>query len=754
MPLKPKNQTAFFLLFFLLYSLGLFSQTENTIAESSGIFENEELDRLISNDSLYKATVLLTESLSFATKNNLKSSEAKTCYKLGKVFAEMGNYNNAEDYYYRALSLFDSLQLSKQKDLVLASLVKAYANGKYYKKFDSIYPIAQQHSRLLNSELQFINLENKVKKHYNRAENDSLLATTKHAILKLRATEFNTLKFSKQYKFPQLKKNLKTYFEYHNAIAKIKSNNYAKEGFNQLLKIEENEFKEAISEESNIDRKLATFNYYKFLYFKNNVKNLDSATSYLLKSDTYKYDALKASEKINIKNNELIYKIITTEQQLDLIEKTRENETQLSKTYLISTIIISFILFLSLIIFFFYHKAKTNINIINKELQVTNDKLIATDKERLEFFSILSHELRTSIYGINGLATLIKQEDDTEKKHKYLNSLISSSNYISLLIDNVLQVTKLRFEDKNLRLKPDKMENVIKSVTSTVEIAAENKGLNFKINIEESQDDEYILIDKVAFSQILINLAYNGIRYTKEGSVSITVKVKNRTANHVALLFEVKDTGIGIAKENRSLVFNAFENKTFLDQNSRGSGLGLYIVKTLLKSHDTDIDFISEKGKGSTFFFEATFEISHKNKEDLSTINVQNNTEAHVLVVDDNKINLLITKKNIEKIKGYTCETTSNGRQSISIVKDKNFDLILMDINMPDMDGFEVTKHIRMFNPDIPILALTALNSNEIEEKAQKSGINQVITKPYNFEDFRNIIQSYSNLPIINRHSK
>ncbi|MFT4780954.1 MAG: signal transduction histidine kinase/CheY-like chemotaxis protein [Psychroserpens sp.] len=747
MPLKSKNQTAYFLLFFLLYSFGLFSQTENTIAQSSFTFDSQELDRLISNDSLYEATVLLTESLSFATKNNLKSSEAKIYYNLGKVFAEMGNYNNAESYYYRALSIFDSLQLSKQKDLVLGSLLRAYANGKYYKKFDSIYPIAQQHSRLLNSALQFINLENKIKKHYYNVENDSLLATTEHAISKLEATEFNTLKFSKQYRSPILKKNLKTYFEYHNTIAKIKSDNYANEGFNQLLKIDEDALKEALNKENDKYRKLATFNYYKFLYFKNNVKNLDSATSYLLKSDTYKYDALRDYEKRNIKNSELIYKIITTEQQLDLIEKTRENEAQLSKTYLISTITVSFILFLSLIIFFFYYKAKKNINIINKELQDTNDKLIATDKERLEFFSILSHELRTPIYGINGLATLIKQEDDLEKKQEYLNSLISSSNYISLLIDNVLQATKLRFEDKNLRLKPDKMNNLIKNVTSTVEIAAKNKGLNFHIDIEGSKDDEYILIDKVAFSQILINLAYNGIRYTKEGSVSISVKEKNRTANHVTLLFEVKDTGIGIAKENRSLVFNAFENKTFLDQNSRGSGLGLYIVKTLLKSHNTDIDFISEKGKGSTFFFEATFEISRNYKEDLSAINSIHNTEAHILVVDDNKINLLITKKNIEKIKGHTCETTSNGRQSISIVKDKNFDLILMDINMPDMDGFEVTKHIRMFNPDIPILALTALNSNEIEEKAQKSGINQVITKPYNFEDFRNIIQSYSNLP-------
>ncbi|TXE19337.1 response regulator [Psychroserpens burtonensis] len=746
MPLNLQKHPAFFLFLTLFCNLNTFSQTENKLAETSCTFDNQNLDRLISNDSLYEATILLSEALLFAKNNNFKAAEAKTYYNLGKVLAEMGNYKNAEDYYYRALAIFDSLQLSKEKDLTLTGLTTTYADGKYFNKFDSIYPITQQHSKQLNSELQFVNLVNKIKKHYYSLENDSLLSTTKYAISKLDVTDFNTLKHSKQYKTTVSKKNFKIYFEYHNAVAKIKSNNYKKNGFDQLLNISEDELKDALSREKDKYRKLATFNYYKFLYYKNNIKDLDSANSYLLKSDTYKYDALRDYEERSIKNSELIYKIITTEQQLELTEKTRKNEAQLSRTYLISTIIVSFILFLSLIIFLFYYKAKKNINLINKELQVTNDKLVATDKERLEFFSILSHELRTPIYGINGLATLIKQEDDLEKRQKYLNSLISSSNYISLLIDNVLQATKLRFEDKNLRLKPDKMNNLIKNVTSTVEIAAKNKGLNFYIDIEESKDDEYILIDKVAFSQILINLAYNGIRYTKEGSVSISVKEKDRTANHVTLLFEVKDTGIGIAKENRSLVFNAFENKTFLDQNSRGSGLGLYIVKTLLKSHNTDIDFISEKGKGSTFFFEATFEISRNNKEDLSTINSLHNTEAHILVVDDNKINLLITKKNIEKIKGHTCETTSNGRQSISIVKDKNFDLILMDINMPDMDGFEVTKHIRMFNPDIPILALTALNSNEIEEKAQKSGINQVITKPYNFEDFRNIIQSYSNL--------
>lgn len=746
MRISERKSSIVFFLFFLSINLFVFSQSIATEKPSICTFNSQKLDRLIDNDSLYEATLLLNESLSFAKNNNLKGSEAKTYYNLGNVLAEMGNYKNAESYYYRALSIFDSLQLNKEKDLVLSSLVTAYANGKYYKKFDSIYPIAQNQSTKLNSELQFINLENKIKKHYYNFENDSLLKTTQFALSKLDTTDFKKVNFSKNYSSSINKERLKTYYRYHNAIAVMKLNHYKKKGYDLFFTINESDLEKALSKENDKFRKLASFNYYKFIYFQNIEKNLDSAVNYLLKSDTYKYEALKTHENRNKKNGELIYKIINTEQQLQLTEKTRKNQAQLSKTFLISTVIVSLILLLCLIIFYFYFKARRNITKINSELKNTNNKLLEIDKERLQFFSILSHELRTPIYGISGLATLIKQEEDTEKKQSYLNSLISSSNYISILIDNVLQATKLRFEDKNLRLKPDKMNNLIKNVTSSVEIAARNKGLKFYTEIQDSEEDEHILVDKVAFSQILINLAYNGIRYTKEGHVTISVKEKSRTKDDVTLLFEIKDTGIGIEESHRSIVFNAFENKTFLDQNSRGSGLGLYIVKTLLKSHNTDIDFTSTKGVGSTFFFDATFKTVNKRTEDSKIQVSQENTEAHILIVDDNKINLLVTKKNIEKIKGHSCETTSNGRQSISIVKEKNFDLILMDINMPDMDGFEVTKHVRMFNPNIPILALTALNSSEIEEKAHQAGINQVITKPYNFEEFKETILSYSNV--------
>ncbi|MGB3606522.1 MAG: response regulator [Psychroserpens sp.] len=728
----------------LFFSNSVTSQ-ENTLKNSKSTdFNSAYLDHLIENDSLYKATVFLNESLAFAKTNNLKSSEAETYFNLGNVLAEMGNYKNAEDYYRRAYSIYDSLQLDQSRDMVLAGLTTAYSNAKYYKKFDSLYPIAQRLSTKLNSEFQFIHLENKIKKHYYNYENDSLFKTSIYGLAKLDTTNLDNLNWSKPNKDLNWKQRMLLYYKHHNALVRVKLGDFKRESFDLLFTIDEEDLANSLVKEHDKYRKLATFNYYKFLYYRDVEKKLDSATSYLLKSDIYKYDALKNFEERNKNNGELIFKIITTEQQLQSAEKTRISTAENSRKFLIALVILGAILLLCLILFFNYYKARKNISAINSKLQKSNNKLLEIDKERLEFFSVLSHELRTPIYGISGLATLIEQEDDDHKKESYIKSLISSSNYISILINNVLQATKLRFEDKSLRLKPDKMNHLIHHVTSSVEIAARSKGLKFFTHIEHSKDSEYILIDKVAFSQILINLAYNGIRYTKEGSVSISVKEKSRTNDDVTLLFEITDTGIGIAPENRSLIFNAFENKTFLDQNSRGSGLGLYIVKTLLKSHNTDIDFISEVGVGSTFFFDATFKLSKAQKEESININTEDDIESHVLIVDDNKINLLITQKNIERIKGHTCETIANGRQSISIVKQKNFDIILMDINMPDMDGFEVTRHIRMFNPDVPILALTALNSNEIEEKAERAGINQVITKPYNFEEFRKIILSYA----------
>tara|TARA_R110002111_G_scaffold78366_2_gene124276 strand:+ start:1481 stop:3757 length:2277 start_codon:yes stop_codon:yes gene_type:complete len=740
----PKLNTAIILFISLITNI-FFAQAQESLISadsSSCTFNSYKLDLLVKNDSLYKATILLNEAISFSKKYNLKKTEAKSYNALGEVLTRMSNFKKAENYYEKALKIYDSLGKKKGLDLSYSGLLNAYVLEKDYSKFDSLYPKAQEVSTKLNSEIYFINLEYKIRKDYFSLDNMSMLTSSEVGLNALKHINFDSLNYSKNYRTKHLKQNLYQSYKYYNAIANIKTSEYKEEDFKPLFSINEDELKASASADLDPYKKLASFNYYKYLYYTHSNKNLDSANKYLLKSDTYKYRALNNLELQNTRNGELVYKIINAEQKLALANEIRKEEALNSKIFLVSTIIMSIVLAIILTIFYFYFKARKNIVKINKALKKSNSKLIEIDKDRLEFFSILSHELRTPIYGISGLATLIDQENDSVKRQSYLDSLKSSSNYLSTLIDNILQANRLKFDNKTLRLKPDKIEKIVSHVMSTIAIAAKNKDLELIVNIDKSDENENILVDKVAFSQILINLAYNAIRYTKKGSVTINVIEKSRNGNNITLRFEVKDTGIGIKEEHRSVVFSAFENKTFLNKNSSGSGLGLYIVKTLLKSHNSDIDFVSTPNQGTCFFFEITFQLS-MSEENKSAPTLLVQRDMHVLIVDDNKINLLITKKNIEKIEGYSCQIISNGREAISLVKEKDFDLILMDINMPDMDGYEVTKHIRMFNPYIPILALTALNSSEISAKAETSGINQIITKPYIFEDFKAIILSY-----------
>lgn len=733
------------LLLISLITNGFYAQAQESLIindNSSCSFNSRKLDLLVKNDSLYQATILINDAISFSKKHNFKKTEAKSYNALGFVLTKMSNFKKAENYHEKALKIYDSLNEFKGIDISYSGLLNAYALEKSYAKFDSLFPLAQTTSKKLNSETYFINLEYKIKKDYFSFENASMLDYSDFGLKAIMATDFDTLNFSKSYRTKDLKKNLMLSFKYYNAIARIKLSNFNPDDYEPLFSINEEELKDLITTDINSYRKIASLNYYKYLYYTNGKQNLDSANKYLLKSDTYKYRALNNLEIQNTRNGELIYKIINAEQELALANKIRKEEAIYSNIFLFSTIIVSIVLAIILTVFYFYFKARKNIVKINKELKKSNSKLIEIDKNRLEFFAILSHELRTPIYGIGGLATLIDQEKDSLKKQSYLDSLKSSSSYLSILIDNILQANRLKFDNKTLRLKPDKIEKIVSHVVSTIAIAAKNKDLDLIVNIDKSDENEYILVDKVAFSQILINLAYNAIRYTNEGSITINVLEKRRKDEEITLRFEIIDTGIGIKEEHRSVVFSAFENKTFLNKNSSGSGLGLYIVKTLLKSHNSDIDFVSTPNKGTCFFFEITFERSVVEKNNIAP-SLLVHRDMHVLIVDDNKINLLITKKNIEKIEGYTCQTVTNGREAISLVKEKDFDLILMDINMPEMDGYEVTKHIRLLNPYIPVLALTALNSSEISVKAEASGINQIITKPYIFEDFKAIILSY-----------
>ncbi|TDU42985.1 phospho-acceptor domain-containing protein [Gelidibacter sediminis] len=699
----------------------------------------QRINQLVENDSIIEATSLLHADISRFKANNQPLSLAYTYQTLGSVFSHIESYNTASNYYVEAYHLFDSLNKPKEVDNILTQLSRNYVDGKDYSKFDSIIPIAIQHSTKLGSINVFYSLESKIRKNYFIRDYARTLEEADKALKYLEDFEF-----SSENKIEKVR--LDASYKYYRGVALVNLKQF-REGYQVLFKIDPNNFRTYGKENVFPLSQVSTLNYYKFRYFNERTKHLDSANTYLLIADSLKYLAIQDFQHRISKNGDLIYKIITTEKQLQLTNTKRRQQKVLSNAFLLSTIILSLLLTGLIIFFYYFYTNRKRINIINLKLKESNKKLKIIDKERLEFFSILSHELRTPIYGIGGLATLIKQEQSPEKRRSYLNALISSSNYISVLIDNVLQISKVKFENKQLHSKPTNVLQLVKRISSSLKVSANQKGLELYTNVEKTKWDELLLIDGVVLSQILINLSYNAIRYTSKGFVSINLTEQRRTNTHVNILFEIKDSGIGIQSKHRDIIFNAFENKTFLEKNSTGSGLGLYIVKTLLKSYNSEINFVSKPNEGSTFYFDIDFEIAQvASKTNQSSIIQLQSIPTKILVVDDNSINLMVTQKNVEKISGFGSDTASNGREAICLVKEKDYDLVLMDINMPDMDGYEATKHIRLFNPNIPILALTALNSAEIHTKALACGMNHVITKPYDFEEFKSILLSYSHV--------
>ena len=306
------NAIIILFVFFFFTALNVNAQKKNLTDNKSAFysFDSYTLDRLVSKDSLYKATILVNEAIDFSKKNNFKLTEAKAYNALGTVLVKTSNFKKAESYHEKAYQIFDSLHNKKGKDLALAGLVNTYVHEKNYKKFDSIYPIAQALSKSLNSEIYFINFENLIKRNYYNLKNNSLLETSTKGLEIINNTDFSTLNNSKDYRTENLKQALTLSYKYYNSIARVKVDNVTSEDYTALLSINDKDSMSVLKTDMSTYRKVATLNYYKYSYFTYANKNLDSANKYLLKSDSYKYTALRLSEKKEARNGELISKII------------------------------------------------------------------------------------------------------------------------------------------------------------------------------------------------------------------------------------------------------------------------------------------------------------------------------------------------------------------------------------------------------------------------------------------------------------
>lgn len=475
-------------------------------------------------------------------------------------------------------------------------------------------------------------------------------------------------------------------------------------------------------------------------------------SKFLLKKGDYKqaYENLVIYDKITeqIYNEGLLKKVNVTGVNLELDEYKREIdriETEidlqaqsLKKSRLIVVLFIVVFLVLLMLLYSLYKnynfKKKVNhdLTLSNEELLIAKDKAEEASLAKTQFVSTISHELRTPLYGVIGITNLLLDEHKELAKSPHLNSLKFSARYLLSLVNDILQINKIEENRIILENLTFNLSDEIKLVKNALSFISQSH--NNKIHVKvDSEIPEYLIGDKLRLAQILMNLVSNALKFTKNGEVIISanlVKVENNL-HHIE--FQISDNGVGIDAADQEKIFEKFVQLGRNDSDYQGTGLGLSIVKRLVGLFNSEISLESQVGVGTTFIFTIAFEYDpEKTNEIINNIRVDLSSGQifKVLVVEDNKINQTITKKIIEK-NNCSCFIVDDGFQALDVLNKEVFDVILMDINMPLISGFETTRKIRLKGIQTPIIALTAFAKDEITEEALDAGMNDIMIKPF-----------------------
>ena len=378
----------------------------------------------------------------------------------------------------------------------------------------------------------------------------------------------------------------------------------------------------------------------------------------------------------------------------------------------------------------------------NDELIVAKEKAELASKTKANFLSTVTHELRTPLYAVTGLTNMLLDEDPKEHQIPHLKSLKFSGDYLLTFINDILQINKI--EANKVELDPEhfNLKNKIENVMSALSNSANDQGTKLHFSYEDGLPESFIG-DQLKISQILINLLGNAIKFTKDGDIWVRAYKTNVKDNMYNLRFEIEDNGIGISKEKQDQMFDSFsQGSVQINRKYGGTGLGLSIVKGLIQILKGKIHLKSELGKGSTFFFEIPLEYDKEadkpKVEEVKKENIMGDldlTNVKILIVEDNKINQMITKKILNKMNLY-CDVVDNGEAAVEQVKETAYDVVLMDIHMPGISGLEATKIIRTFDKELTIFALTAVTLEDKMHEFGEAGFDDIISKPFKQEDF------------------
>lgn len=366
-------------------------------------------------------------------------------------------------------------------------------------------------------------------------------------------------------------------------------------------------------------------------------------------------------------------------------------------------------------------------------------------KAKTEFLSTMSHEIRTPLNGIIGLVhILINTEPEKSQKDK-LKTILFSAKSLLKLVNDILDYSKMEEKKMELELIQMNLREIGENIIKGEQKFAADKAIDLSFEMD-SHVPEWVYGDPVRITQVITNLVHNAIKFTEKGWVKLIILCEKSETHQALLKIVVNDSGIGISPEEQKIIFKRFKQAdSSTSRKYGGTGLGLAICQKILNLYHTELQLKSEPGKGSSFWFTLSFPVVNVS-EALPSVSLVKEDKPlmgySILIAEDNELNAMIVKTILEDF-GAETELAVNGRDAIEKFKPTVHRVIIMDLNMPEMDGFEATEYLRNAGVTIPVIALTATSAKENIEMVMESGITDVITKPFDPEELCRIIIRY-----------
>ena len=688
-----------------------------------------ELSSFNEKDNNYKNALNYNQrAIDYAHLTKNTAEEANAYAALGNIYFELNKYDDAIENFKKSGLLYNKLKPSSEQAYNYYQLGMCFMEIENYAKAESYFDEAKliYTTIKLPDAIEMLNLQKGI---VYKSKGDFISAIELFSQIASKTDDADAFK-TKAEALYQI-----------GAIEIIRNrNNLAINYLERALELNKKDIN--LEQKAKILLSLSLANE-KLLNLTTSYKNLKQHLQLKDSIEAINQQKLGAEDYVQFKENERIKAIA----QLDKENKAQQKSVRIAK--LISILSFALILILSLLSISLYRnnkiRSKTNLLLKekNSELQLANEKAEKAIKARSEFLSTVSHELRTPLNAINGITHLLLEENPKPSQINYLTSLKFSGNYLITFINEILEINRIESSmveteelNFNLKLLLDNIQHSLK------ELATVNNN-NFILNIDQDIPD-FLVGDPTKLSQIFMNLINNALKFTQDGQVKVILQANEITDDFVDINFNIVDTGIGIPEDKLVTIFDSFsQGSVEINRKYGGTGLGLAIVKKLIEILGGEIKLESEVGKGSSFSFHLNFKIG------VDDSNVQAETsnnydelifkDKKVLLIEDNKINQMITKKMVTN-KGMVCDVIDNGEDAIIAVKNNKYDLVLMDVHLPGINGTIATQTIRTFDKKTLIIALTAISLNENRDNLLSFGMNDVITKPFDPKDFYKVI--------------